>query len=59
MMQPTKDWNRCDTTDLLRPPKVRSIFIQRTMRPNLVLIRGVVLQNVAQVRFAEHYKVVE
>ena len=29
------------------------------MRPDLVVIRGVVLEDVAQVRFAEHHQVVE
>ena len=28
MMQPAEDWNRCDAADLLRRPKIRSIFIQ-------------------------------
>jgi hypothetical protein len=59
MMQPAEDWNRCDTTDLLLPPKVRSIFIQRKMRPNVVVLGGVVFQNVAKLRFAEHHEVVE
>jgi hypothetical protein len=27
MMQPSKDWNGCDTGDLLRPARIRSIFI--------------------------------
>jgi hypothetical protein len=38
MMQPAKDWNRCDASGLLRAPKVRSIFIQRKMGPNFVVI---------------------
>jgi hypothetical protein len=28
MMEPAEDWHRCDATELLRPPKIRSIFIQ-------------------------------
>ena len=28
MMEPAEDWLRCDAADLLRPPKIRSIFIQ-------------------------------
>jgi hypothetical protein len=35
------------------------IFIYRKMGPDFVVIRGVVLKNVAQVRFAEHHKVVK
>jgi hypothetical protein len=35
MMQPSKDRNRGDAADLLRSPKIRSIFIQREMRPDL------------------------
>ncbi len=59
MMQPAKDWHRCDAADLLRRPKIRSIFIQREMGPDFVVIRSVSLQDVAQVRFAEHDEVVE
>jgi hypothetical protein len=28
MEPPLDDWYRCDVADLLRPPKIRSIFIQ-------------------------------
>ena len=28
MMEPAEDWYRCDAADLLRPPKIWSIFIQ-------------------------------
>ncbi len=27
MMQFAEDWNHCDTAELLRPAKIRSIFI--------------------------------
>ena len=33
MMEPTEDWYRCDAPDLLRPAKIRSIFVQGEMRP--------------------------
>jgi hypothetical protein len=59
MMQPAKDWYRCDAADLLGPAKIRSIFIQREMRPDLIVVGNVSLQNVAQVRFAQHDEVVE
>ena len=55
MMQPA----RIDASDCLRPPKVRSVFIQRKMGPDFVVIRSVGLQDIAQVRFAEHHQVVE
>jgi len=55
MMQSTEDWNRCDVTDLLPPSRIGSIFIQRKMGPDFVVIRGVVLEHVTQVRFAEHH----
>lgn len=28
MMQPPRIWNRCDTADVLRPAKIRSVSIQ-------------------------------
>ena len=28
MMQPAEDWYRCDMADLLRTPKIWSIFLQ-------------------------------
>jgi hypothetical protein len=28
MMKPAEDWYRCDAAELLRPAKIRSIFIQ-------------------------------
>ena len=59
VMQPAEDGNCCDATELLRPSKIRGILIQREMRPNLVVIGGVILEDVAQVRFAKHHKVVE
>ena len=56
MMQPAKDWNRCDAADLLRPPEIWSCFIQREIGPDLVVIRGVNLQDVGQVCFAEPHR---
>jgi hypothetical protein len=34
MMDSAKDWYRCDTADLLGPVEIRSIFVQREMRPD-------------------------
>ncbi len=59
MMQPAKDRYRCDTADPLRPAKIRSIFIQREMGSDIVVIRSVGLQDIPQVRFAEHDEVIE
>jgi len=56
MMEPAKDRNRCDAADPLRPAEFRSIFAQRDMRPDFVVIRSVVFQDVAKVRFAEHHE---
>ena len=58
-MEPAEDLYRRDTADLLRAAKIRSIFIQREMRPDFVVIRSVCLQDIAQVRFAEHDEAVE
>ncbi len=59
MMEPAEDWYRCDAADLLRPAKIRSIFVQLDMGPDLIVVRSVSLQDSAQVRFAEHDEVVE
>ncbi len=59
MMEPAEYWYRCDVPDLLRPAKIRSVFVQGEMRPDLVVIRSVCLQNSAQMRFAEHDEMVE
>lgn len=59
MMRPANNWKRCDAADLLRPPEIRCIFIQREMGSGFVVIRSVSFQNIAQVRFAEHDEVVE
>ena len=58
-MQPSKDRYRRDTADFLRPAKIRSIFIQREMGSDFVVIRSVGLQDILQVRFAEHDDVIE
>ena len=59
MMEPAEDWYRCDGADPLAPPIIWSIFIQREMRPDIIVVRSVSLQNPAQVGFAEHDKVIE
>ena len=59
MMEPAEDWNRGDASDLLASAKIWSIFVQREMRPDFVVIRSIRLQDLTQVRFAEHDEVVE
>ena len=59
MVQTAKDGNGCNVTDLLRSPKIWCILAQQEMRPDLVVIKGIILQHVAQVRFAEHHEVVQ
>ena len=59
MMQPAEDWNRHDGADLLRPSQIGCIFVQREMGSDFVVIRGVCLQDIAQVRFTEHHEVVQ
>jgi hypothetical protein len=59
MMQPAKDWNRREAADLLRPAEIWCVLIQREMRPDFVVIGGIILQHVAQVRFDEYHKVVQ
>jgi hypothetical protein len=39
--------------------KIWSIFVQREMWPDFVVIRSIRLQDISQVRFAEHDEVVE
>ncbi len=58
MMEPAEDWNRFDAANVL-DPAIRSIFLQREMGPDLIVVRSVSLQDNAQVRFAEHDEVVE
>jgi len=59
MMEASKDRNRCDTADFLRPAKIRGIFVQGVMGPDFVVVRSVCLQDNAQVGFAKHDEVVE
>ncbi len=59
MMEPAEDRFRCDAAELLGPPKIRSIFIQRETSPDLIIVRSVSLQDTAQERFAEHDEEVE
>ena len=59
MMESAEDWYRCDAAELLRASKIRRILVQRKMRPDLVVIGSVVLQNPTQLRFVEHEQVIE
>jgi len=59
MTEPAEDGYGCDSPDLLRSPKIWSIFIQREMGPDLIVVRTVGLQDTAQVGFAEHDEMVE
>ena len=58
-MQPTQNWDGCDGAELVRAPKIRRILVQREMRPDLVVIGSVILENATQLRFVEHHQVVE
>jgi hypothetical protein len=57
MKPPAEDWNRSDAAGLLRPPEISRILVQPEMGPDFVVIRGVVLKNVAQERFSIHHEV--
>lgn len=59
MIEPAKDRYRRDTADLLRLAKIRTIFVQEEMGPHLIVVRSGCLQDMAQVRFAEHDEMVE
>ncbi len=59
MMEPAEDWYRCYAPYFLRLAKIWSIFIQREMGPDLIVVRSVSLQDSTQVRFAEYDEVVE
>ena len=59
MMEPAEDRYRCDAAELLGSSKIWSIFVQREMSPDLIVVRSVSLQDTAQVRLAEHDEVVE
>ena len=58
-MQPTQNRDGCDGAELVRVPKIRRILVQREMRPNLVVIGSVILQNATQMRFVEHDQVIK
>ena len=59
MMEPAEDWYCCDASGLLRTPKIRCILGQGEMRPELIVIGGVIPQNTTQVRLTEHHYVIE
>ena len=59
MIKSAEDWNRCDAAYLLDPAKIRRIFLQCEMGPDLIVVRNLSLQDNAQARFAEHDEVVE
>jgi|SRR5208282_422208 len=50
MMKPAKDWNRCDTADLLRPAKIRSISVQREVRSDFTRDRDLRLRTITGCR---------
>src|SRR6202011_3505108 len=45
MVDTAEDRYRCDAAELSAPPKIRSIFIQLEMSPDLIVIRSVSLQH--------------
>jgi len=45
MTDPAEDWNRFDAANLLDPAKIRSVFLQRDMGADLIVIRSVSLQD--------------
>jgi hypothetical protein len=58
-MKPTKDSVRRDIPGPLDETKGRRIFTQRPVRPDLVVIVGVPLQDLPQVSLAKDDEVIE
>ena len=59
MMQAAEDRLRCDAAEALNLAMERGVLVQRSMRPQLIIVGGVCGCDPAQVRFAEHDHVVE
>ena len=59
MMESAEDWHRCNGAELLRPSKALCILGQCEVRPDLVVIGSVILQNATQMRFVERDQVIE
>jgi hypothetical protein len=58
-MQSAKDRNSRDGALRRRTAEIRRILVQGEMRPDLVVVRGVSLEDMAQVSFAEYDEVVK
>ncbi len=58
-MQSAKDRNSRDGADRRRRAEILPILVQGEMRPDLVVVRSVSLEDMAQLNFAEHDKVVK
>ena len=53
VMKPAEDGHRYDAAHVLDGAMDRSVFVERPMSPQLVVVGGILRQNPAQVRFAQ------
>ncbi len=59
VMQAAQDRDRSNATDGLNRPAHGRILVQRQMRENVIVVRGIGSQDPLQVCLAEHNDVVE
>jgi hypothetical protein len=53
VMKPAENRHRYDAARVLDGAMDRSVFVERPMSPQLVIVGGILRQNPAQVRFAQ------
>jgi len=59
VMKPAENRHRYDAARVLDGAMDRSVFVERPMSPQLVVVGGIPRQNPAQVRFAQDNHVVD
>jgi hypothetical protein len=58
VMQSSRNWERCDSSSALNASEARGP-VQPETGPDLVIVNSIRSEAFAQVRFAEHYEVIE
>src|SRR5439155_27176267 len=59
VMKSAEDGRRYDAARVLDGAMDRSVFVERPMSPQLVIVGGILRQNPAQVRFAQNNHMVD
>jgi hypothetical protein len=58
-MKAAEDGRRYDAAHVLDGATDRSVFVERPMSPQLVIVGGILRQNAAQVPFAQDHDVID